>query len=127
MVLGDYKMNKEKIKGVIAIAGFFMLMMTAVSVSADGDDEPGLIDRDDFTGIDDDSGYIYTTSIDEPYLISPNPDGDVDFENLILSPDDDIGEEKDTLEIFNSNFFIVLGLSGFAGLVFGLVIFSKKE
>lgn len=120
-------MNKDKIKGVITIVGFFILMMTAVSVSADGNDEPGLIDRDDFIGVDDDSGYIDSASVDEPYLISPNNEGDVDFENLILSPDDDIGKENNSSDIFTSNFLIVLGLSGFAGLAFGLIIFRKKE
>ena len=121
-------MNKDKIKGVIAIAGLFMLMMTAASVSADPDDEPGVIDRETTILYDDssDNGYDITASGDEPNLISPNPD-DGDLGPLILAPEDNLDNKDDSSEIFTSNFFIVVGLSGFAGLALGLVIFGRNK
>ena len=96
-------MNKNKIKGIIAIAGFFMLMMTAASVNAD-DEEIGILDRE-VINYEDNGDIIYddTVSGDEPNLISPNPD-DGDLGPLIIAQDDTIGTNDDSSGIFTSNF-----------------------
>ena len=119
-------MNKDKIKGLITIAGFFMLMMTAASVSADPDDEPGVMDREAIEYDDSGDGYDITTSGDEPNLISPNPD-DGDLGPLLLAPGDNLENKEDSSKIFTFNFLLVVGLSVFARLSLGLIIFGRNK
>ena len=120
-------MNKNKIKGLIAIAGIFILMMTAASVSANEDDEPGILDRVDTDPEESNENEIYDSPsiADEPNLISPGTD--TDLGPLIIAP----GEGIENADIssgdnnFTADLILVIGISGFAGLVAALIIFKK--
>ncbi len=120
-------MSKNKKKCIIAIASLFVLMMTAASVNADENDEPGILDRldvdtDTFAeNMTDDS-----TSIDEePNLIAPSLDSDE--EPLIIAPMNSMKNEDVLLgeNAFTAGLILVIGISGFVSLAIALVIFKK--
>ena len=133
-------MNKTKKNCIFALLGLFVLMMTAASVSADEDVEPGILDRldvdpDAFTeNMTDDSASTY----DEPNLIAPSPDSDeepnlitpspnTDEEPLIIAPMDSMENEDALLgdNAFTAGLILVIGISGFVSLAIALVIFKK--
>jgi len=103
--------------------------MTAVSVSANEEDEPGILDRVD---IDIDAFAVNeiddsTTTDEEPNLIAPNPDADE--EPLIIAPGDSM-ENDDALSGdngFTTGLIIAIGISGVASLATALIIFKKKN
>jgi hypothetical protein len=133
-------MNKTKKNCIFALLGLFVLMMTAASVSADENDEPGILDRldvdpdafaenmiDDSTSTDDEPNLIAPgpDSDEEPNLISPNPNADK--EPLIIAPGNTM-EKEDVLSGENNlttGLILVIGISGIAGLAIALIIFKK--
>ena len=120
-------MNKTKKSCILALLGLFVLMMTAVSVSANEDNEPSVLDRVDIDpdtfaeNMTDDS----TSTGEEPNLIAPSPN--TDEEPLIIAPRD-IKQNEDVLSednAFITGLLLVIGISGVAGLVIALSIFKK--
>jgi hypothetical protein len=133
-------MNKNKKKCIIAIASLFVLMMTAASVNADENDEPGILDRLDVDpdafaeNMTDDS----TSTYDEPNLIAPSPVSDEEpnlitpspntyEEPLIIAPMDSMKNEDALLgdNALTAGLILVIGISGFVSLAIALVIFKK--
>ena len=120
-------MNKNKKKCILAIASLFLLIMTAVSVSADEDDETGVLDRVDVNpdtfaeNVTDDS----TSTGEEPNLIAPSPD--TNEEPLIIAPMDTTENEEALSEdnAFTTGLILVIGISAIAGLAIALIIFKK--
>lgn len=120
-------MNKNKINGLLAIAGIFMLMITAASVNAGSDDEPGVLDRESIL-YDDSSDSVNGDMISDevPNLISPGPDND-DLEDWVIAPAGSQEKQEQSSNVFTSDFMLVLVISGVVGLVLGLMIFKRKE
>ncbi len=122
-------MNKIKKNGILAMAGLFMVMMAATSVSATEEDEPGVLDRVDITTdtAPDDNMDDTTSNEDEPNLISPNTDAD--GEPLIIAPAGN-SEYEDTVpedNSFTTGLLLVMGLSGLVSLGVALIIFKNKN
>lgn len=119
-------MNKTKKNCILVLLSLFVMMMTAASVSANEDDEPGILDRVDTDPKEFNENETYdSTSIEEPNLISPGPDTDQGL--LIITP----GKEIENADIssgdnnYTTDLILVIGISGFAGLVAALIIFKK--
>lgn len=119
-------MNKIEKNGILAIVGFYMLMMMAASVSAD--EELRVLDRQEIDTVTvlledvDDSPSIE----DEPNLISPGP-GD-DGESLIIAPAGNSEYEDTSPEEnrFTTGLLITIGIAGLVGLGAALIIFRNK-
>ena len=120
-------MNKNKKKCILAIAGLFLLIITAASVSADEDDEPGILDRDDINldTFDENETNDSDSIDDELNLIAPSPDNDL--EPLIIAPMDTTENEEALSEdnAFTTGLILVVGISAVAGLAIALIIFKK--
>ena len=122
-------MNKTKKSCIFALLGLFVLMMMVVSVSADEDDEPGILDRvdidpDTFAENETDD---FTTTDDEPNLIAPSPD--IGEEPLIIAPGNTM-ENEDVLSgdnAFTAGLILVIGIMGVVGLAVALIIFKNKN
>ena len=120
-------MNKTKKNCILVLLSLFVLMMTEASVSANEDDEPGILDRVDTDPEESNENEIYDSPsiADEPNLISPKTD--TDLGPLIIAP----GEGIENADIssgdnnFTADLILVIGISGFAGLVAALIIFKK--
>jgi len=133
-------MNKNKKKCIIAITSLFVLMMTAASVNADENDEPGILERldidpdafpenmtDDYTSTDGEPNLIAPSpdSEEEPNLIAPNLESD---EEPLIIASRDIKQNEDALigeNAFTAGLILVIGISGFVSLAIALVIFKK--
>ena len=119
-------MNKTKKICMIGLVGLFVLMMTAASVSADDEDEPGVLDRvdidhDAFAGNETDEPV---STGDEPNLIAPGPDADE--EPLIIAPGPMENEDASSADN-TTGLILVTGITGAAGLAAAVIILKKKN
>ena len=114
-------MNKKNC--ILLLVGLFVLMMTAASVSANEENEPGALGREN-ANPDVSIGDETSSTDEEPNLIAPGPDADE--EPLIIAPMDSI-ENKDASSEGNSTAIIfVAGIVGAVVLITALIILKKK-
>ena len=133
-------MNKTKKSCILAVLSLFVLMMTAASVNADENDEPGILDRTYVASdivvenVSDDSAITGA----EPNLIAPSPNTDEEISLISPSSDEDLGpliiapintmeneDESSADNTYTAGLILVIGISGIVGLVAGVIIFKK--
>jgi len=121
-------MNKIKKNCLFAMVGLSVLMMTAVSVSASDEDEPGVLERDEFDLDDYDWNQTDDSNStgDEPNLISPSPDEDLG--SLIAAPESELENEEESSgdNGLNTVLIFAVGITGVVGVA-GLIIYKKKN
>lgn len=110
---------------IIGLVGLFVLMMTAASVCAN-EDEPSVLDRtesgsDEFVDNPTDDS---SSSDEEPNLISPSPNDDL--EPLIIAQMDETSSQDELSKDNNNTIVFVAGIVGFVGLATALIIIKKK-
>ena len=123
-------MNKKNC--IFTLVGLFVLMMMAASVSADEENEPVLLGRenadpdnfvaDETSSTDDEPNLIAPAPDEEPNLIAPAPDE----EPALIAPMDAIENQDASTEGNSTAIIFVAGIVGAVVLITALIIIKKK-